>query len=522
MRFGIRWKMTVLFAAGFFIMAAAGLLLLRQSLIPSFTQLEQGSARSDAARMIASIDAELGYLDTLVLDWANWNDLYEYVQSPNNRFVDANLVPESLRNSSLSLVLIADTRGRIIRQDAIDERYARPIPIPLTGRDGEYILRLMLAQGPSSGCGFANTAVGLMALCWRPILRSDFTGPSVGKLVMGRLLSETRWNSLRQRTDLNFIFRNTPSPATIDERWPLPNHPGYIATHDIDVHYTQRGLIIDYGLEDLAGKHLGCLQLVLERTIYLQGQNVLKRSAILLALVMAAAVGLLIIAMKYWFVDPVRRLEAELATIRLDQHLDKRLGNHGQDEVGHLAEEINGLLRVIEMQVEQLEQLSSTDSLTALANRRAFDTRIDEELARHRRNRGPMALMLIDIDFFKQYNDHYGHPAGDHVLRRLAGVLNGAVNRQTDHVSRLGGEEFAVLLPQTDATGAEKVAARLQRNLAEQAITHAYGLSDHHLTISIGIAVMTDMTESAESLISRADHALYQAKANGRNRYELG
>jgi diguanylate cyclase (GGDEF)-like protein len=160
---------------------------------------------------------------------------------------------------------------------------------------------------------------------------------------------------------------------------------------------------------------------------------------------------------------------------------------------------------------------SSCDFLTGIANRRTFFEAGELELARRRRSPREISLILFDIDHFKQVNDTYGHPAGDDVLRHLAGLLISTF-RQVDIVARVGGEEFAVLLPSTNLQNAARVADRLRR--AAESNRVQTGNASIAYTLSGGIAAMDDSLVSLDALISRADRALYAAKAAGRNRIE--
>lgn len=157
-----------------------------------------------------------------------------------------------------------------------------------------------------------------------------------------------------------------------------------------------------------------------------------------------------------------------------------------------------------------LNELARTDPLTGLRNRRAFDDSLELELAVVERTQSPLSLLVLDVDHFKQINDHFGHEAGDKVLRAIAQVLSGCV-RIIDIVARVGGEEFAVVLPHTDEAGALEVAQRMRAAVAQ---AHWLG---QPTTISIGTASLQD-TENARSLFARADAALYAAKKSGRNR----
>jgi diguanylate cyclase (GGDEF)-like protein len=180
--------------------------------------------------------------------------------------------------------------------------------------------------------------------------------------------------------------------------------------------------------------------------------------------------------------------------------------------------------------MDALHELAHTDSLTGLANRRTLTERLQTELARAQRDETPVSLLMVDVDHFKRYNDHYGHPAGDRALQQVADCLRGAAARPGDLAARWGGEEFALLLPATDTAGALAVAEAARQSLAALAIPHAQS-PEAWLTMSIGIATRLpppggaqrgsppgDAAALVAALLSRADEALYEAKAAGRNR----
>jgi diguanylate cyclase (GGDEF)-like protein len=167
---------------------------------------------------------------------------------------------------------------------------------------------------------------------------------------------------------------------------------------------------------------------------------------------------------------------------------------------------------------DSLKTLSMVDGLTSIPNRRQFDEALENEWRRARRNQTPLALLMMDIDFFKSYNDHYGHLAGDDCLRQLARGLANAGRRPADLVARYGGEEFVALLPETNAEGALEAAARIQAKVNLLNIPHFYSSVADRVTLSIGAAVIvpTDKQMSLD-LIKSADDCLYAAKQNGRN-----
>ncbi|MGL6290519.1 MAG: GGDEF domain-containing protein [Silanimonas sp.] len=166
----------------------------------------------------------------------------------------------------------------------------------------------------------------------------------------------------------------------------------------------------------------------------------------------------------------------------------------------------------------ELEALSLTDSLTGIANRRLFDQRLDIEWKDSRRSGKPLSLLLVDVDWFKPYNDTYGHPRGDECLRQIAEVLRAAARRPRDLAARLGGDEFALLLPETDEATAQEAMRELETALRSLRIPHGAGGAGAFVSASIGVASMI-ATASMElrAYVDHADQRLYAAKRNGRS-----
>ncbi|XWK89880.1 MAG: PAS domain S-box protein [Phormidium sp.] len=174
----------------------------------------------------------------------------------------------------------------------------------------------------------------------------------------------------------------------------------------------------------------------------------------------------------------------------------------------------------LQMANKQLENLALIDQLTQVANRRCFDRTLSEEWTRLIREKQPLSLLLCDIDYFKQYNDTYGHTAGDICLQLVAQALRKGVQRPIDLVARYGGEEFAIILPLTDSKAAAKVAQKIHQAIQEMQLPHIGSAISQFVTISIGIATKLPNLETVPlALIEAADRALYQAKSNGRNRF---
>lgn len=166
---------------------------------------------------------------------------------------------------------------------------------------------------------------------------------------------------------------------------------------------------------------------------------------------------------------------------------------------------------------DMLERLVGLDGLTGIANRRKFDEVLDVEWARAARHGQPISLLMLDIDYFKQYNDYYGHAKGDKTLILVAKAIAQALPRAGDLVARYGGEEFACILSQTTVAGAQTVAMRMHEAINALAIPHEKSEVAPHLTVSIGVASSFPGADNSSNFIDKADKALYRAKHQGRN-----
>lgn len=185
----------------------------------------------------------------------------------------------------------------------------------------------------------------------------------------------------------------------------------------------------------------------------------------------------------------------------------------------HLAELVEARTAELRAANRRLEELSRSDPLTGLANRRHFDELKDIEFRRTLRLGQPLSVLMCDLDCFKLYNDTYGHALGDQCLQAVADTLKRVFSRAGELVARIGGEEFAVLLPGADALVARTAAERLRQELAELAIEHSSSPVAAHVTLSIGVAQFEAETmDHFDVLMLRADQALYRAKRQGRDR----
>jgi diguanylate cyclase (GGDEF)-like protein len=227
---------------------------------------------------------------------------------------------------------------------------------------------------------------------------------------------------------------------------------------------------------------------------------------------------LLVLAILNRFVfEPVRAMREEMGRCA-EGDLSVTIGRRMLLEFSALADAFNAMARQLTAKIEQLNQLSHYDSLTGLANRHYFNETIQKEWRRAHRSREPLSLLMLDVDHFKLYNDHYGHVVGDDCLCAVAAVLRRVVRRATDLPARYGGEEFAILMPNTPLASAIELGEEILAALASASLPHAASPLGR-VSVSIGAyACCAAEPCSPACLVEAADCALYEAKRAGRNR----
>ena len=221
------------------------------------------------------------------------------------------------------------------------------------------------------------------------------------------------------------------------------------------------------------------------------------------------------VLVKRWIIAPLMELENGAQKLAMGQ-LEHRIQVTSRDEIGSVARTFNEMAAALSRDRDILHKLSIHDPLTGLLNRKEFQRLLELEITRSQRHGRTMAVLMIDIDYFKVINDRYGHPAGDTVLRSVADRILSAL-RPNDLVARYGGEEFIVMLPETDETGATAIAERLCTQVRATPFD-VTPVIQPIVTVSVGVAVYPHDADSLQGLTEAADKAMYGAKAAGRDR----
>jgi diguanylate cyclase (GGDEF)-like protein len=232
----------------------------------------------------------------------------------------------------------------------------------------------------------------------------------------------------------------------------------------------------------------------------------------------AASWSIVFIYLYYNMITPVRRISHTMQIIRQTNNYNKHLVYKNNDDLGMLVNECNELLKHVSQHTEKLSSYSYEDALTGIGNRRYFQEQLEFHQRVAKRKNMTLSAIVFDLDYFKQYNDTYGHDAGDKVLQGFAKILDNTFTRDIDVVARTGGEEFIVLLLDNEQAQVIEFANRVVASFFNQNIPHSNSAIADRVTVSAGVAsAEVNEQNTAETVIIQADNALYRAKHQGRN-----
>ncbi len=524
-----------------------------QSLIvfPRFKTLEGIQAKDNLQRSVHSIRREIEHLDSISHDWASWDDTYHFVADRSDEYIESNLSNSTFEDLGINLLYICDLQGKVVWGKVYDLKTKKTIDLrdfPQDALPAEHSLLQLNMQRTSlaemSLSGVIGTEKGPMLVASRPILLSGNIGPVRGSLILGEFLTRDFVSRLSEQTRVGFaISEDTAEARAIlkDAPFSLDGELPYAIDYTDEDHLT---ILAAY--PDIRGKTAFLIKSTMTRDIIRHGREAMRYTLLTLAVIGLLVVAVILFLMQRTILHPVTNLTKHVLSIGRTGNFSVRLSVKRHDEIGTLAREFDRMLEKIEdmntvmerineqliediskrQEIEtklqeankELQRLATVDGLTQLSNRRRFDEYMDIEWKRGVRDSIPLSLIIFDVDFFKRYNDTYGHQEGDDCLRAIAGVISRNIKRASDFAARYGGEEFALILPATDINGAIHLAETIRTEIYGLAIPHAKSLLDGRVTLSAGVACMVPCKDiSIEMLIKLADEALYNAKAKGRN-----
>lgn len=509
-----------------------GLLIAQRSYfsLPDLQLIQNHSDQNEIERVVKAFEQQVQEISRVNYDYGVWDDTYEYIESRDEEYITSNFVDDTFSSLSLNTILIYDASGELVWGQAYDldqDEFLPPtafVSDEQLKQEGTVLnhTQTPITEKPIKSSGIAIGRLNPILFATVSILPTDANEIPRGTYISIRLVTESLLQELRDFTQQSFRVY-TPTEVENDSRLKSVAQ----ALHNKH----KKGFRKDnYGYRwvyDNNGNPVMLLEIRLTQKPY--EDRLLDKGTALIMLLLGLSILILRAALEWAVVNPVTVISQHLRTIRETSNYQLRVKSTRDDEIGKLGRECDSLVHYVELQDLHLRELNQTltekaleDGLTAIANRRHFDTKLELQWLAFQQKKQPIFLLLIDVDHFKNYNDEYGHPKGDLVLRKIAEALFTTLRINTDTVARYGGEEFGVILTETNSEGAKIIAHKLLEAVRNLNIPHKTSANAERVTISIGCTGWIPLEGQAhEVLIRRADEALYRAKKGGRDRVEF-
>lgn len=496
---------------------AAVYMVSRFALLSGFSRLESDIARENIHHVQNGLKNELSQLEIMARDYAQWDETYSFMETHSPDYVRTELTSDTFKIIHISLFALFDDKGSLVLYKNLGDLTPSNVDWQKIATVQKHV---QTAGGGTPLNGILELDGRLLLIAYQPVLTSRGVGAPRGTLVMAREFDTKVLSSLS---------RSMGIPVWMEPADTVPSaNPQGLAWSDGSnwARFESDSTMLNYVIvRDFYGHTSRFLVARTPRSLYLEGK---KQTRLIWGLLMLA--GAVFCGALFFFVDEVLMtriscLSSEVAKVTVSGDLSLRLDSSGADELSGLVRAVNSMLTAIQKaKIELLQAQESLrfhaehDALTGVRNRRAIRDILRKELARCRRQRNTLGVILADVDHFKKINDHHGHASGDAVLvtavQRISATL-----RPYDLLGRYGGEEFLIIAPGCDLELAQKLAERVRAAVGDEPID----LGNQMATISLSLGVTLGTPESdPEFLVAQADTAMYQAKRKGRNRVEVG
>lgn len=483
---------------------------------PRLAQWETREAHSQVKRVQRALGREFEHLLIYAREWSVWDDTYRFVQDANPEYIEKNLGIENFAAAKVDLLAYLRDDGQIVwagfkHRDGVDLETGAKLVEELRPR-----AQAALRDKPGLA-GILATTRGLMAVAVHHVYTSREQGPPQGIMLAGRLLDSGFMHRLRGQTELDVAIAPLKDLAALTG--PTDTAIQLAANGDPLVQVispSQLQLLARF--PDLNGQPSLAIRINLSRAVFLQGERIVLYSLLGTAAVFVLTLLVAWLLMRRMVFVPIAALARHTFELRNSGDYTRRFNSPRGDEIGKLARQFDELLIRIEVQAEELKRFSFEDALTGLKNRRYFDEQLRSAWLVLQRSGQPLSLLILDVDDFKLYNDHYGHQQGNLALQAVAQATRQVLRRAVDTVARYGGEEFAAILPGTSLADARVLAERVRRAVFMLAMPHEKSRVAEAVSVTVGVAsIETGSGMAAEALIRLADGALYEAKKSGKN-----
>jgi len=493
--------------------------------LPQLYALEALSDEKDISRIKMALTSKSKELGITNYDNAVWDETYHFINRRNAEFTDSNFVIDAYKSLGINGIHIYDNNAEAIWSRAWQRTDWTPLIFPAFELPSEFVKKHILISEssvirnnnkPVSKVGFTSVDNELIVFAATSIFKSNLMSNTNGTMLFWRFLDEEILTDLQQRAGINFtvevIQANIKKPVKLSSKGSLVKNS----------YRTTTGEIFDV-LPFVTGN--GGIKFTYQAPTRQFSTSWLNHSTIITSLLILVILCMLFLFFHYFIIHPILLADNIVTAILKDNDHSIRFASKRKDELGTLFNLIDRLLDGVESNEQQLishnirlQTISQTDSLTKIPNRRAFDSYM-KKLLKVTPLGIEVSILVCDVDFFKKYNDSYGHGKGDKTLYLIAQALRKSLHEDTDFVARFGGEEFVIVLNNTNKSNAQSVANNLVIKIANLNISHNESDISDVVTLSVGLHTFVIAGQKQHMpLFELADEALYLAKNQGRNR----
>lgn len=484
---------------------------------PKLLARENDYVALEMGRVESALKDDLDNLGGDTRDWASWDDAYDFMQGKAPDFAESNFSQEMFEDMDHLMMVFMRMDGTPVWMAGYNpdtDTYSTCTSATNECRWMSPFFNVIQThvhqQAPELDKWLLSVPTPAM-MATSPIVPTERgSEPPLGWLAIVRSMDRPWFESVRHQTGVNVSIEPILHPDLIVKPPPI-------------IRISDDQLLATRWLNAEPNDDILSLQATLARRDFMANTASFNFAMLWTIGVLVIVVMVILGLLEFIILAPTRRLARFTREQRQEDHFSETLPVNlvaRRDEIGSLAREFQHLLMHQKKRTDSLEHLSQRDHLTGLLNRRYLDEYLVQALMQAHHERHGVGLIIIDIDYFKAYNDHYGHPEGDHCLTRVARTLDRLVDDQ-GIVARAGGEEFIAVLPDTNRKRTWRLAEQLRLAVAAMSLPHEHSRVAPHVTISVGLAIsLPEAPCQPAELMRLADESLYRAKQAGRNRVD--
>ncbi|MFC7688113.1 diguanylate cyclase domain-containing protein [Ureibacillus sp. GCM10028918] len=499
----MKLKLMTILVVGFSMALFISLLLsyLTPMLLEEATELDRIDTLEDVKRVNNNILSNVDVLGIMTRDWAVWDDTYNYMIYKNEKYLQRNLDKITLENNQVDFYVFIDNQKQLVLQlgYSLEEKK----PTELESDFYKTFLPLLTNQDRVSETRLVSTANGLAMTSLETIYQSNGEGPSVGTLIMGRLINDYSIKEMSDELSLNLSLKPI-EVNKVEQQFNVENISETLLTGSL--------LLSDYSKDSVYQ-----ISFDHKRNFYLEEKKTVRQITIYLVAASLFFIILVIFLLNRFILSRVGNLSWQLNQIQENKDIKARVtqSKYFKDELFILESSINQMLSSLEEKHNETSHLAYYDQLTLLPNRYLFFTEFSR---RTQHNKGELAILFLDLDGFKQVNDVYGHEIGDALLKEVARRILPIVMEYNGIAARYGGDEFMILLEDITSSNLEIIA---QKILSEVKSGFHFSSIKTFVTGTIGISLYPKDGDTLELLLKNSDIAMYEAKRKGKNQYKF-